>query len=152
MEIDLEFPGGLRVDARAGSHRIATDQGAVHGGENLAPTPFTLFLAALATCAGYYALSFCRNRDLPTAGLTARLQTQSGPAGALERITIRIGLPPGFPERYRTAIQRAAEQCTVHRFISAPAPISIEVDALGSEPPGKRRAAAEAPGELLSRE
>lgn len=38
----------------------------------------------------------------------------------LSRLTIDILLPPGFPEKYRNAIVKAAELCTVKKVISDP--------------------------------
>ena len=44
------------------------------------------------------------------------------------KIRIEITLPPGFPEKYRTAIVRAADQCAVKKhLLEAPA---IEVVAV----------------------
>ena len=151
MVIDLEFPGGLRVDALVGRHRIETDQSTAHGGEDSGPSPFTLFLASLATCAGFFALSFCLRRELSTAGLATRLETHVGPAGGLDRITIRLTLPDGFPARYRAAIQRSVEQCSVHRFVAAPAPIAIEIDASAPELSDEERPAVGAVAESVSR-
>lgn len=151
MVIDLEFPGGLRVDALVGRHRIRTDQSTAHGGEDSAPSPFTLFLASLATCAGFFALSFCQRRELSTVGLATRLETHAGPAGGLERITIRLTLPDGFPIRYRAAIQRSVEQCSVHRFVATPAPIAIEVDPRAPELSHEEHPTARVGAEPVSR-
>ena len=59
MDIELSFPGGKRVVAQVGAHRIETDQPHELGGKDAAPAPFDLFLASIATCAGIYALGFC---------------------------------------------------------------------------------------------
>lgn len=129
MRIDLDFPGGLRVDALVGRHRIATDQSVSQGGEGSAPSPLSHFYASLATCAGFYALRFCRTREIPTDGLTTTLETSYDTEGRLSGISIRIGLPAGFPERYREAIRRAAELCAVHQFVLEPVPIEIDLAA-----------------------
>src|SRR5690242_6208835 len=55
-DIEVSFPGGKRVDARVGSFVVHTDQPADQGGEGGAVSPFDLFLASLATCAGIYVL------------------------------------------------------------------------------------------------
>ena len=128
MRVDVEFPGGLRVDACIGRHRIATDQSQAQGGEGSAPSPLAHFYASLATCAGFYALRFCRTRDLSTEGLGVTLETAHGAEGRLAGVSIRIALPVGFPDRYREAIRRAAEQCAVHQFILEPVPIEIAVE------------------------
>jgi len=53
MEIHVQSPGGFLVDARFGDFKISIDQPVADNGANSAPSPFDLFLAALATCAGY---------------------------------------------------------------------------------------------------
>ena len=73
MEIHVQSPGGLLVDARFGDFKISTDQPVADGGTNTAPSPFDLFLASLATCAGYYVTAFCRERDLPTEGIALKM-------------------------------------------------------------------------------
>ena len=70
MDIVVTFPGGSRVDAQVGQHVVKTDQPARGGGDDSAPAPFSLFLASIATCAGIYVLGFCKQRDLPTDGIT----------------------------------------------------------------------------------
>ena len=36
------------------------------------------------------------------------------------RISIEIHVPPGFPEKYRPALVRAAEQCAVKKHLETP--------------------------------
>src|SRR5215471_4208280 len=60
MDIEVSFPGGKRVDAQVGEFAIRTDQPEALGGAGTAPTPYDLFLASLATCAGIYVLGFCQ--------------------------------------------------------------------------------------------
>jgi ribosomal protein S12 methylthiotransferase accessory factor len=119
MDILVTFPGGKRVDAHVGSHLIRTDQPLAAGGDGSAPAPFDLFLSSLATCAGYYVLAFCQARGIPTDGLT--LVEHAGP----DAIGLDIRLPPGFPERYREAIVRAAETCKVKKLLAHPPAITI---------------------------
>ena len=56
MEMIVDFPGGDRVDAHFGSYTVMTDQPNAKGEPGSAPTPFSLFLASIATCAGIYVL------------------------------------------------------------------------------------------------
>jgi putative redox protein len=69
MEMRVEFTGGTRVEARFGKHAVTTDQPLKDGGEDSAPSPFALFLASLATCAGYFVLKFCQSRGISTEGM-----------------------------------------------------------------------------------
>lgn len=132
MDIELSFPGGKRVVAQVGAHRIETDQPVDLGGEGAAPAPFDLFLASLATCAGVYALGFLQARGLSTEGLRVWQQVELDPESHVARsVRISLSLPPTVPEKYRAAIVRAVENCKVKKTIAA-AP-SFEV-VLASEP------------------
>lgn len=121
MNMTINFPGSLGVNAAFKDFTVRTDQGAEHGGEGSAPEPFDLFLASLGTCAGLYALRFCQQRGLDTQGLGLTLETEKEPEGKhLALIRLEIGLPAGFPEKYREAIVRAVDQCAVKRHIVDP--------------------------------
>lgn len=126
MEITITFPGGAAVDAHFKGFTVHTDQIPEHGGGGTGPQPFDLFLASLGTCAGLYALRFCQQRAIETAGLNVRLFTAKDPgAPGLRAVRIEIQLPEGFPEKYRDAIVRAADQCPVKRHIHQPPEFEI---------------------------
>jgi putative redox protein len=124
MEIKITFPGGKKVNAEMGGVIIPTDQSVEDGGEGSAPSPFAYFLASLGTCAGIYVLSFCQQRDIATEGmsLSQRMEFDVDGSGKrrLSRVTLDIMLPPGFPEKYRNAVVKTAELCTVKKVISDP--------------------------------
>lgn len=125
--IAISFPGGVKVNAQIAGLEIATDQPESNGGENSAPSPFDLFLASLGTCAGFYALRFCQQRDLATAGMRLELTSQRHPeTRRLERVRMTLHLPAGFPEKYRQAILRAADQCSVKKALLDPPEIEID--------------------------
>jgi putative redox protein len=126
MQIDITFPGGKRVNASTGSHTIATDQSVSSGGEGSAPEPYMLFLASMGTCAGIYVLGFCQGRGLPTEGLKLTQKMEWDPAThRLTQVRLDIHLPEGFPEKYKEAVIRAADQCAVKRAMADPPEFSI---------------------------
>ncbi len=126
MEIDVHSPGGLVVEARFGDFKVMTDQPVADGGTNTAPSPFDLFLASLATCAGYYVTAFCQERGLPTEGITLKMTSDwNARSHLVENIGIDITLPQGFPEKYRKAVIRVAGMCTVKRHMDTPPRFSI---------------------------
>ena len=132
MDMVVDFPGGLRVDARFGPFTVRTDQPAQAGGEDSAPAPFAVFLASVATCAGVYVLSFCRQRDIPTDEIRLVQRTVTDPATRLvARIALEIQVPEGFPEKYRAPLIRAAEQCTVKKHFEHPPAIDVTVSGTG---------------------
>lgn len=125
-EILVTLPGGSRVDARFRGFTIATDQPAYAGGTNTAPSPFDLFLGSLATCAGYYVLAFCRERQILTDGITLiQRMERIPPAKLITKIAIEIRLPAGFPVKYKDAVIKAADQCAVKAHLASPPDFEI---------------------------
>lgn len=119
--IKVTFPGGVRVDASSKGFTFKTDQPAYAGGTGTQPSPFDLFLASLATCSGYFVVSFCEERQIPTEGLEITMRTERDPkTRRVGLIAIEISLPQGFPEKYKTAVVKAADECTVKKLILNP--------------------------------
>jgi len=126
MDILIDFPGGSRVDAHFGAFTIRTDQPPHGGGEDSAPTPFATFLASLGTCAGIYVLGFCRQRGISTDGIRLiQTNTVEPLTGMVTRVELEIQLPPDFPEKYKAAVVRAAEQCAVKKHLEHPPEIKV---------------------------
>ena len=135
MEMIIDFPGGARVDAHFGPYTVQTDQPPHAGGEGSAPTPFATFLAAIGTCAGFYVLGFCQRRSIATDGLRLIQHVEAEPGtGMVRTVRLDIQLPADFPERYRDAVIRAAEQCTVKKHFEHPPAFEIRTIANESIP------------------
>jgi len=119
--INVTFPEGVQVQANVGGFDIITDQPLENGGTNAGPNPYYLFLSSIACCAGFYALSFCQQRNIDTTGLALNLDIERNEeTRRLEQVSIVLQLPDGFPQKYRTAILRAAEQCSVKKALQDP--------------------------------
>lgn len=126
-EIRVTFPGRLKVRAEYKGLIVDTDQPVQYGGDGSAPAPFDLFLASIATCAGYYVLAFCQQRQLPVEGIHLTMSTEKNPASKMiENIRIEIHLPTDFPERYQEAVIRAVDQCAVKAHILSPPRFEIK--------------------------
>jgi len=121
MDMEVFFPGNKKVHARYKGFVIETDQSARSGGDESAPAPFDLFLASIATCAGIYVVSFLEKRGLPLEGAGIVMGHERDPETKLvTKITLDLKMPPGFPEKYRDAVIRAAEMCAVKRHLENP--------------------------------
>lgn len=136
MSMKITFPGGVAVDAEYKGFTIHTDQPKDHGGDGTGPAPFDLFLASLGTCAGLYVLRFCQQRGLSTEGLGLTLETAKDPEGRrIDLVRLEIQLPAGFPDKYREAAIRAAEQCAVKKHIAEPPRFEIDTVPAGAPEP-----------------
>jgi ribosomal protein S12 methylthiotransferase accessory factor len=120
MELTIDFPGGVRVDAHFNGFTVPTDQPAPAGAGS-APSPFDTFLASIGTCAGIYVLGFCNQRGLPTRGIRIVERVEHNrETGMVDEITLDIQVPPDFPEKYKPALVRAADQCKVKKHLEHP--------------------------------
>ncbi len=131
MEMIVDFPGGARVDAHFSGFTVPTDQPP----DNSAPTPFATFLASIGTCAGIYVLGFCQQRGIDTTGMRIVQNAQRDRmTGMVTRISLDIQLPAGFPEKYKEAVIRAADQCAVKKHLEHPP--AFEVKTSVAQPAG----------------
>ncbi len=132
MEMTVDFPGGVKVDAHFGNFTIKTDQPLPGGGEDTAPSPYILFLASLATCAGYYVLSFCKQHQIPTEGIRLVQSMLTDKAtGHLDKVEVEIQVPPTFPEKYYDALVRSADQCKVKKTVEHPPVFEVHTKVVG---------------------
>jgi ribosomal protein S12 methylthiotransferase accessory factor len=131
-EIIVTFPGGKRVDARVGNHVVRTDQPVLGGGMDEHPTPFALFAASMGTCAGIFVVGFCQKRGLPTEGIRIVERLRYAEDGALSGVDLDIEVPASFPEKYRDALVRVADQCSVKRAIQAQPAFAVRTVVTGA--------------------
>ncbi len=120
-EMKVTFPGNLKVQAQINEFTIETDQSKESGGDGSAPSPFALFTASVATCAGFFAMKFCRARNIETEGMSLLMKYSfDEETKRYPEMEIQLKLPEGFPEKYREAIIRAMDQCAVKKHILDP--------------------------------
>ncbi len=125
--MEVSFPSGLKVDVSYKGFIINTDQPQEAGGDASAPTPFDLFLASLASCAGIYVLNFCKSRGINTKDMRIIVNPEYDPVKRLiSTVNIDILLPEGFPDEYKEAVIRSAELCTVKRHLENPPKFMIQ--------------------------
>ena len=125
-ELIVKFGDGLKVDIEYKGFVVKTDQPAREGGGGTAPSPFDYFLVSLAACAGFYALAFCRERKISVDGLAVTMATERGEVSKMiDKVTISVDLPADFPEKYRFALVKAIDHCTVKAHILRPPQFEI---------------------------
>jgi len=126
MDIEVYFEEGAKVNARLGKHVVKTDQKLHGGGDDSAPAPFDYFLVSLATCAGIYVKVFCTKRGIDPSEIRIIQKHRNNPeTRKLIGIDLDIVLPEGFPEKYREAVIKAADQCAVKRLLKDPPAIEV---------------------------
>jgi uncharacterized OsmC-like protein len=122
VDIKVDFgQGAAQVNAHFDGFTVATDQPEKVGGSNTAPTPYDYFLASLATCAGFFVTRFCQKREISMDGISINMRnTQNETTHLVENVEIEIVLPASFPEKYRSALIRATNECSVKKTLQNP--------------------------------
>ncbi len=119
MDIKVTFDGNKKVNALVGNHIVCTDQPLNGGGEDSAPSPFELFLASMATCAGIFVKGYCDNRNIPADGITLTQTHEFDEKGLATKIDIIVHLPKDFPEKYIDSVVNVANLCKVKKQLLA---------------------------------
>lgn len=121
MELMVDFPGGLKVDAHFNGFTVSSDQPANSGGDDSAPAPYLLFMASIGNCAGFYVLNYCKKHELSTDGIrVVQRVTMNHETHMAEAIEIEIQVPESFPAKYYDALIRSADLCKVKQSIATP--------------------------------
>ena len=119
--ITVTFPGGKKVNAEVDGRVVSTDQPVHNGGGGTAPEPFTLFMASIGTCAGLYARNFCEAREISIQGMKLVLRYDfNWETKRCDKLYLDLKLPEDFPEKYKKAILKAMDLCTVKRHMMQP--------------------------------
>lgn len=110
----VTFPGNKKVNVEFDNFTVKTDQKKIYGGDDTAPEPFNVFLSSIASCAGIYAVSFCRSRDLDTEKMYLNLEIviKEGQK-IIDEIVLTLHVNKDFPEKYIKPIIKTMNGCAV---------------------------------------
>ena len=117
MELKVTLEGNKKVSTHIGDHLIMTDQPEKNGGSNIAPAPYDLFLASIATCAGFYVQSYCDNKNIDSSGIEITLKVKRDEKKAINGFVTTIHVPEEIPEKLHSVLKKVASQCAVKKTI-----------------------------------
>lgn len=128
LTIDIEFGEGKKVDAKINGFTITTEEPVKAGGTGSEPNPFELFLTSLASCAAVYARRFCESRGISTDGIEFKAVCEMDTdKNHVEKVHYQLGLPKTFPEKYKAALLRSVDLCTVKKHLINPPSFELEI-------------------------
>ena len=117
MEVTIKHLGGVQFEANARGHRVICDQPIENGGSDTGMTPPEFLLAALGTCAGFYAAQYLKARSLPAEGLAVRVSAgKAKPPARLDSFQIEVTIP-GLDLHHQAGIARAVKACLIHNTL-----------------------------------
>ena len=106
---------------------LLTDQPASSGGQDAAPTPTELLVAALASCVAYYAGRYLVRHGMERDGLIAEFRMATDRPARVGAIGLRIVVPGGVPAERRAALLAVASHCIVHNTLRQVPGIAIDL-------------------------
>jgi len=127
-DVIIHSMGNLRQQIEAGAHTFYADEPADAGGDNAAPTPYDLLLAALGACTSMTLLMYARRKGWPLENVEVRLSHQrdyvrdcedcdTNPV-QIDQIERRITLKGQLDQSQRERLLEIAEKCPVHRTLT----------------------------------
>ncbi|MBE9014783.1 osmotically inducible protein OsmC [Chroococcidiopsis sp. CCALA 051] len=130
MLVDISYKSNLQFQATARGHVITSDQPYSNGGEDTGMTPPELFLAALGSCVGFYAVKYCQTRGLDATSLNVKVSAQktTDPPIRLDDIEIHLSLPISLSDRHQKGLENAVNACLIHTTLTHPPRIMTQID------------------------
>ncbi len=128
MEIRVALRGQKKVSGHFDGFEVLTDQPFKSGGEGSAPSPFDLFLASIATCAGFFVQSYCQTRHLSSEGIEiVQTMVRDEQTRLVTQILLHVTVPTSFPPEHHEGLVAAINACSVKKHLLHPPSISVEL-------------------------
>jgi uncharacterized OsmC-like protein len=128
VELTVQHLGAVQFEIKTRGHAVVSDQPEENGGFNEGMTPPEFLLAALASCAAYYAVEYLKARHLVDEGTKVHITAEKvkNPA-RLDNFQMRVEVPASLTMAQQEGIQRAIEKCIVHNTLMHAPKITTEV-------------------------
>jgi len=130
MEIIVEHLGSVQFEIKARNHSIICDQPLENGGFDEGVTPPELLLAALGSCAAYYAAQYLRKHKLSGEGSRVRVTCDKvkTPVPRLTNFVIEVNALVDLTTEYQKGIREAVEHCLVHNTLLHTPKITLKIE------------------------
>lgn len=128
MEVQVRYLSGARFEIKAREHLILSDQPIESGGEDEGVTPPELLLAALGSCAAYYAVQYLKKHRLSVDGFRVSVSASKAANPArLNDFLIHVESNLVMTDDQRQGIELAVEHCLIHNTLLHSPDIHIRV-------------------------
>jgi len=128
MEVKVSHLGQVKFNIQSRNHSILCDQPVENGGADCAMTPPELMLAALGSCAAFYAVQYLQTRKLTDHGVEVSVTADKLKQPArLGNFNIRVECPVPLTEEQTEGLMRSVHHCLIHNTLLSPPEIKIEL-------------------------
>lgn len=121
MKITLADGDSIEIEGEGGTLAIEATPGRSY-------SPFDMLASALGTCTFSVLNSWAAQAKLDPSRLKIRIEWKQHPeTHRVQSIAMNIEWP-GLPQERRSAVIRAATLCSIHRTLTVPPEIAIEIE------------------------
>ncbi len=120
MEVKVKYLSQQKFLAETPNHKIIIDQPKEKGGADEGMNPLEVFLAALGSCAGFYAKNYCQNSGIEAKGLEVTVSSSLTPDKPMrfQDIEVKISLGSDIADR-KNPLLAFVKNCPVHNTIKS---------------------------------
>jgi uncharacterized OsmC-like protein len=121
-----------------GRHALQADEPTSAGGQDAAPTPYELLLAALGACKAITVRMYAKRKGWPLQGVQLNLShgkvhaedcaNCDGVSSLIDQIDVEIKLRGELSAEQRRILLAIAEKCPVHRTLTSKVQIRTRAD------------------------
>jgi len=134
LEVSVEHLGAVQFEIKARQQVIVSDQPLENGGFDEGMTPPELMLAALGSCAAYYAAEYLRVNHLAQLGTRVEVSAQKAKnPPRMDNFEIKIESPAALTDEQRKGVEAAVHRCLIHNTLTHPPQIAIVVHEAASK-------------------
>ncbi len=128
MQVKVEQLDKVQFAIHARQHRVFCDQAVENGGNDEGMTPPELMLAALGSCAAFYAVQYLKTRSLATGGVEVTVDAEKlmHPA-RLGNFRIEVDCPVTLTGEQQSGMVRSVHSCLIHNTLMSVPEIAIEL-------------------------
>jgi len=128
MEVFVQHLGAMQFDITARQHSVVCDQPVNDGGFDEGMTPPEFLLAALGSCAAFYAAQYLRKKGLAKEGTKVRVTAAKllNPP-RLDNFVIEIDAPLALSAEHKAGVDEAVKHCLIHNTLLNPPKITVDI-------------------------
>ena len=130
MEVIVEHLGAVQFEVKARQHTLISDQPTENKGYDEGMTPPELLLAALGSCAAYYAVDYLVRNKIERDGVKVAVTAEKVKAPfRLDNFTVDLEVPGMLTPEQRQGIEDAVHRCLIHNTLLQPPKIEVAINA-----------------------
>lgn len=133
VEVKTTSANSFKQEIQTGKHHIAADAPKAFGGEEAAPDPHELLLAALGACSSITMQMYAKRKGYPLTAVDIKLSESKqddtqNPGQSMTLISKEIQVSGELTPEQVTDLKAIADKCPVHKILSGSKQINTTIN------------------------